>query len=150
MRTSALLRKIRNVRICMGKKPIVSVTYESCFFYWNPFIFVGYRNVRFFSHINPYISNVTQECRCSPMLIFRTWATCVTHRLDSFVLFMKLRSWKMPLNTLKFFSTLPSKVELIWLLVKVSVMKIDIPLSELYKTLLDSTRREENWNLLCM
>ena len=27
--TSALLRNIRNVRICMGKKPIVSVTYEN-------------------------------------------------------------------------------------------------------------------------
>ena len=28
-KTSALLRNIRNVRICMGKKPIVSVTYEN-------------------------------------------------------------------------------------------------------------------------
>ena len=27
--TSALLRNIQNVRICMGKKPIVSVTYEN-------------------------------------------------------------------------------------------------------------------------
>ena len=25
----ALLRNIRNIRICMGKKPIVSVTYEN-------------------------------------------------------------------------------------------------------------------------
>ena len=40
------------------------------------FIFVGFRNDRFFLHTNPYISNVTQQCRCSPMLIFRTWATC--------------------------------------------------------------------------
>ena len=48
----------------------------SCFFYWNPFIFVGYRNDRFFSHTNPYISKVTQQCRCSPMLIFRAWASC--------------------------------------------------------------------------
>ena len=24
---------------------------------------------------NPYILNVTQQCRCSPMLIFRAWAT---------------------------------------------------------------------------
>ena len=30
----------------------------------------------FFSHTNPYILNVTQQCRCSPMLIFRTWAAC--------------------------------------------------------------------------
>ena len=28
-RTSALLRNIRNIKICMGKKPIVSVTYEN-------------------------------------------------------------------------------------------------------------------------
>ena len=28
-RTSVLLRNIRNIRICMGKKPIVSVTYEN-------------------------------------------------------------------------------------------------------------------------
>ena len=27
--TSALLRNIRNIRICTGKKPIVSVTYEN-------------------------------------------------------------------------------------------------------------------------
>ena len=40
------------------------------------FIFVGYRNDRFFSHTNPYILNVTQQCRCSPMLIFRAWTTC--------------------------------------------------------------------------
>ena len=59
---SPLLRSIRNIRICMGKKPIVSVTYEN----------------ENFSHTNPYLSNiVTQQCRLSPMLIFRTcWATC--------------------------------------------------------------------------
>ena len=28
-RSSALLRNIQNIRICMGKKPIVSVTYEN-------------------------------------------------------------------------------------------------------------------------
>ena len=28
-RTSALLRNIRNIRICVGKKPIVFVTYEN-------------------------------------------------------------------------------------------------------------------------
>ena len=49
-------------------------------FYWNPFIFVGYRNGRFFSHTNPYILNVTQQCRFSPMLIFRAWATCEIRR----------------------------------------------------------------------
>ena len=42
----------------------------SCF-YWNPFISVGYRNDRFFSHTNLYISKVTQLCRLSPMLRFR-------------------------------------------------------------------------------
>ena len=36
----------------------------SCF-YWNPFIFVGYRNDRLFPHTNPYISNVTQQRRSS-------------------------------------------------------------------------------------
>ena len=25
---------------------------------------------------NPYTSNVTEQCRYSPMLIFRAWATC--------------------------------------------------------------------------
>ena len=29
LRASALLRNIQNIRICMGKKPIVSVTYEN-------------------------------------------------------------------------------------------------------------------------
>ena len=38
--------------------------------------YIGYRNDRFFSHTNPYILNVTQQCRCSPMLIFRACATC--------------------------------------------------------------------------
>ena len=28
-RASALLRNIQNIRICMGKKPFVSVTYEN-------------------------------------------------------------------------------------------------------------------------
>ena len=27
-------------------------------------------------YTNPYNSNVTQQCRCSLMLIFRAWATC--------------------------------------------------------------------------
>ena len=40
------------------------------------FFSVGYRNDRFFSHTNPYIWNVMQQYRCSPMLIFRAWATC--------------------------------------------------------------------------
>ena len=42
---------------------------------FHDFIFVGCRNERFFSHSNPYISNVTQQCWCSPLLIFRAWAT---------------------------------------------------------------------------
>ena len=32
------------------------------------FIFVGYGNDRFFPFTNPYILNVTQHCRCLPML----------------------------------------------------------------------------------
>ena len=49
----------------MGKKPIVSVTYEN------------ERISGFFPHTNQ-ISNVTQQCRCSPMLIIYfdpAWAT---------------------------------------------------------------------------
>ena len=46
----------------------------SCFY--GNFDFVGYRNDRFFPHTNPYIMNVMQQCLCSPMLIFRAWATC--------------------------------------------------------------------------
>ena len=47
----------------------------SCFLL-KSFHFVCYGNDRFFSHTNPYILNVTQQCRCSPMLIFRAWAAC--------------------------------------------------------------------------
>ena len=32
--------------------------------------------IGFFPHTNPYILNVTQQCRCLPVLIFRAWATC--------------------------------------------------------------------------
>ena len=42
------------------------------------FIFVGYANDWFFPDTNPYTSNVTQQWRCSLMLIFRGWATCVS------------------------------------------------------------------------
>ena len=54
---------------------------------WNSFFFVGYRNDRLFSHSNPYISNVTQQLmRCSPMLIFRAWATCeITSKKSSMI-----------------------------------------------------------------
>ena len=64
-RTSALLHNIRNMRICMAEKP---------------FIFVSYGSDRSFCHTNPHISNVTRQCRCSPKLIFRAWATCVESR----------------------------------------------------------------------
>ena len=33
---------------------------------------------------NPYILNVTQQCRCSPVLIFRAWATCALIRRRTF------------------------------------------------------------------
>ena len=39
-------------------------------FYVNGFLSI---EIGFFSHTNPYILNVTQQCRCSPMLIFRAW-----------------------------------------------------------------------------
>ena len=60
----------------------------SCF-YWNPFILVGYRNDRLFPHINPYISNVTQQRRSSPMLIFRAWAT---YELSDFCIIFSMTS----------------------------------------------------------
>ena len=84
-RASALLRNIQNIRICMGKKPIVSVTYE------NERIsiktaYLTYKCVLRLHCVvhgsimavlsNPYILNVTQQCRCSPTLILRAWATC--------------------------------------------------------------------------
>ena len=50
--------------------------YIKVFIERNPFIFVGYGNDRFFFHTNPYISNITQQFRCSPTLIFRASATC--------------------------------------------------------------------------
>ena len=32
-----------------------------------------------------YILNVTQQCRCSPMLVFRAWATCGETKLDRLI-----------------------------------------------------------------
>ena len=64
-RTLALLHNIRNMRICMAK---------------NPFIFVGYRNDRSFCHTNPYISNVTRQCRMFTKAHISSLATCVESR----------------------------------------------------------------------
>ena len=50
--------------------------YKKVFIERNPFIFVGYGNDKFCFHTNPYISNITQQFRCSPTLIFRASATC--------------------------------------------------------------------------
>ena len=107
-RASALLRNIQNIRICMGKEPIVSVTHENerisiknslpylkcvtsllCGPRVDLWPFYGFlckrfslcraktvlngRENRFF----PILWNVKRQCRCSPMLIFRAWATCV-------------------------------------------------------------------------
>ena len=99
-RASALLRNIQNIRICMGKKSIVSVTYGnerismknslpyfkcvlhlSCVvhgpiygrfmgFYVNGFLYRERIQILIFRMLR------TQQCRCSPMLIFRAWATC--------------------------------------------------------------------------
>ena len=41
--------------------------------YWNPFIFVGYGNDRYFFHTNPYISKSKLRNNSD---IFRAWATC--------------------------------------------------------------------------
>ena len=92
---SALLHNIQNTRIRMGKKPIVSVTYKneriliensllylkcvlrlSCVVHRPIYgLFMGFYVNAFLFHKNPYILNVMQQCRCSPMLIFRAWAT---------------------------------------------------------------------------
>ena len=66
-------------------RPVDHVTHilskVSCF-YWNPLIFVGYRNDKFFSHTNLYISKVTQQCRLSPMLIFRAGLPVVCNAMQ--------------------------------------------------------------------
>ena len=74
----------------------------SCFFYWNPFIFVGYRNDRFFP-TQIHISNVTQQCRCSPMLICRATETIgffPKHKVSNFYFYfcqwMELRTYFVP------------------------------------------------------
>ena len=116
-RASALLRNIQNIRICMGKK-----TYRFCALRkWKDFNkkknslpylkcvtsllcgpradlwpFYGFLCKRFFPHTNPYILNVTQQCRCSTMLIFRAWATCRliqvgNNRTDHFRYFFGVR-----------------------------------------------------------
>ena len=108
----------------MGKKPIVSVTYEnirisiknslpylkcvlrlscvvhghksargphrrdvthilnkvSCFLLKSSH-FLKLRKRQVFSNTNPYILNVTPQCRYSPMLIFRAWPTCGENEL---------------------------------------------------------------------
>ena len=75
----------------MGKKPIVSVTYENerisiknslpylkCVLRLSCVVHrpIYGRFMGVFSHTNPYILNVIQQCRCSPVLIFQAWATC--------------------------------------------------------------------------
>ena len=79
----------------MGKKPIVSVSIKNSLPYLKCVLrlscvvhgpiygrFMGCSSTvnGFLSmykvYTNPYISNVTQQCLCSPMLIFRAWATC--------------------------------------------------------------------------
>ena len=48
----------------------------SCFFVEILSFSLVTETIGFFLHTNPYISNVMQQCRWSPMLIFRAWATC--------------------------------------------------------------------------
>ena len=94
-RASALLRNIRNVRICMGKETIVSVTYEnkrisiknclpcikcvlrlSCVVHGPIY---GRFIKRFFLYIYRILVYKSLYFECDgtmPMLIFRAWATC--------------------------------------------------------------------------
>ena len=80
----------------MGTKPIVSVTYENerisikkqlpllkmcvtsllCGPRADLWPFYGFLRKRFSLYIKVNLLNVTEQCRCSPMLIFRAWATC--------------------------------------------------------------------------
>ena len=53
----------------------------SCFLL-KSFHFSRLQKRQVFSHANPYILNVIQQCRCSPMLIFRAWATCAENETD--------------------------------------------------------------------
>ena len=49
----------------------------SCFFFIETLSFSQVtETIVFFPRANLCISNVTQQCRCSPMLIFRDWASC--------------------------------------------------------------------------
>ena len=54
--------------------------------------------ILFFSHTNPYISNVTQHCRCSPILICPTWATCVESNKTRRLLHMSFMNSKLRLD----------------------------------------------------
>ena len=77
----------------MEKKPIVSVIYENerisikkqltiltTSLLSGPradlWPFYGFLRKRFSLYIKVNLLNVTEQCRCSPMLIFRAWATC--------------------------------------------------------------------------
>ena len=77
----------------MEKKPIVSVIYENerisikkqlTILTTSPLSgpradlwpFYGFLRKRFSLYIKVNLLNVTEQCRCSPMLIFRAWATC--------------------------------------------------------------------------
>ena len=115
-RASALLRNIQNIRICMGKKTycfrnprkwkdfnekqltLLKMRVKSllCGPRADLWPFYGFLCKRFFPHTNPYILNVTQQCRCSTMLIFRAWATCRliqvgNNRTDHFRYFFGVR-----------------------------------------------------------
>ena len=39
------------------RRDVTHILSKVSIFCWNPFIFLGYRNDRFFSHTKPYISN---------------------------------------------------------------------------------------------
>ena len=58
------------------RRDVTHILCKESRFLLKSFHFLGYGNDRFFLHTNPYISTVTQQCRCPPMLIFRAWATC--------------------------------------------------------------------------
>ena len=74
---------------------IITTARPSCqvsSFVLKSFIFVGYRNDRFFPHTNPYISKVTQQCRCTLMFILQAWATCVITCSDDITSALQIES----------------------------------------------------------
>ena len=67
----------RSVRGPHRRDVLTHILSKVSYFLLKSFHFRRLEKQQIFSLTNPYILNVTQQCRCTPMLIFRAWATCV-------------------------------------------------------------------------